>query len=123
MAHVILVSAKVLLVLTLDFGLGLDNYVELILIWIVKILNRLDSTFVKTLANHRTCVDFCLTEQQTLSPIQNRLLTALREGDECAQTAVAQPPEYPHVSTLPPVLAPTVLKLPELCSILILQEE
>ena len=47
-------------------------------------------------------------------------LTAQREGDECAQTAVTQPLGYPHVSALPPLLAPTVLYLPEVSSILIL---
>ena len=51
-----------------------------------------------------------------------RLLTALREGDECSQTAVTQPPGYPHVSALPPVLAPTVLQLPEFRSVLVLKE-
>ena len=48
-------------------------------------------------------------------------LTTLREGDECAQTAVTQPLGYPHISSLPPVLSPTILQLPELCSILILK--
>ena len=49
------------------------------------------------------------------------VLTAHREGDECAQTAVTQPPGNPHVSPLPPVLTPTVLQLPELCSFLVLE--
>ncbi len=48
-------------------------------------------------------------------------LAAPRYGDECAKAAVAQTLGYPHVAALPPVLAPTVLQLPELCSILILK--
>ena len=48
-------------------------------------------------------------------------LTASGEGDECAQTAVAQPPGYPHVAALPPVLAPTVLQLPEPSPVLVLE--
>ena len=50
-------------------------------------------------------------------------LTAQREGDECAQTAVTQPLGYPHVASLPPLLSPTVLQLPELSPVLVLIQD